>query len=186
MKTSFTLVLVFCAILTTSAQWTTSGSNIFNSNAGNVGIGTSSPSSKLDLQGLNVSFRIYKSLFSGKEDLTKGRLEIKADVADQGFSVLTSLNRFGSTDEDLIYTLQHPIGNSVSWGVVESWRGAGLLVSASGPDLKPILFGIDRVEKARLTSDGNFGIGTTLISNPNGYKLAVNGKIGAKEVQALW
>lgn len=29
----------------------------------------------------------------------------------------------------------------------------------------------------------NIGIGTTLASNPNSYKLAVNGKIGAKEVQ---
>lgn len=32
------------------------------------------------------------------------------------------------------------------------------------------------------TSD-NIGIGTTLANNPNSYKLAVNGKIGAKEVQ---
>lgn len=30
--------------------------------------------------------------------------------------------------------------------------------------------------------NGNVGIGTTLASNPNNYKLAVNGKIGAKEV----
>lgn len=29
----------------------------------------------------------------------------------------------------------------------------------------------------------NIGIGTTLVNNPNSYKLAVNGKIGAKEVQ---
>lgn len=116
MKTTFTLLLVLGVILTTSAQWTTSGTNIFNTNTGNVGIGTSNPNSKLDLQGLNVSFRIYKSLFSGKEDMAKGRLEIKADVADQGFTALASLNRFGSADEDLIYTLQHPIGNSVSWG----------------------------------------------------------------------
>jgi hypothetical protein len=30
---------------------------------------------------------------------------------------------------------------------------------------------------------GNVGIGTTLATNPNGYRLAVNGKIGAKDVQ---
>jgi len=30
---------------------------------------------------------------------------------------------------------------------------------------------------------GNVGIGTALATNPNGYKLAVNGKIGAKDVQ---
>jgi hypothetical protein len=31
---------------------------------------------------------------------------------------------------------------------------------------------------------GNVGIGTTLANNPNLYKLAVNGKVGAKEFQA--
>ncbi|HEY8936476.1 MAG TPA: hypothetical protein VIM65_14700 [Cyclobacteriaceae bacterium] len=30
---------------------------------------------------------------------------------------------------------------------------------------------------------GNVGVGATMVNNPNGYKLAVNGKIGAKEVQ---
>jgi hypothetical protein len=33
-----------------------------------------------------------------------------------------------------------------------------------------------------LKDDGNIGIGTNLANNPNGYRLAVNGKIGAKEV----
>lgn len=31
--------------------------------------------------------------------------------------------------------------------------------------------------------NGNVGIGTIMTNNPNSYKLAVNGKIGAKEVQ---
>ena len=35
----------------------------------------------------------------------------------------------------------------------------------------------------RIDASGNVGIGTRLTTNPNGYKLAVNGKIGAKEVQ---
>ena len=39
------------------------------------------------------------------------------------------------------------------------------------------------IERMRIASDGNIGIGTTLSSNPNGYKLAVNGVIGAKEVK---
>lgn len=174
MKPIYFLLLVIFPF-TSFAQWTTSGSNIFNSNTGNVGIGTSSPVSKLHLNGLNVTFRMHKSLFTGTESSTKGRLEIKADAADQGLTALVSADRFGTTDEDLIYTLQQPIGNSVSWGVIESWRGAGLLVSASGPDLKPLLFGIDRVEKARLHSNGNFGIGT---STP-AFKLDVNGIINA-------
>lgn len=38
-------------------------------------------------------------------------------------------------------------------------------------------------ERMTVTVDGNVGIGTVLTNNPNTYKLAVNGKIGAKEVQ---
>lgn len=34
-----------------------------------------------------------------------------------------------------------------------------------------------------VSTTDNIGIGTTLANNPNSYKLAVNGKIGAKEVQ---
>jgi hypothetical protein len=225
-------LLVLCPLVT-NAQWTPSGSNIFNSNTGNVGIGTTTPSSKLDLQGLNVTLGMYKAKFTGGESASKGFLHIKADAIDQTIFSFSSLNRFGDTSEDGIFAVAQPIGNTTSWNVVESWRGAGLLVSASGPDLKPLLFGIDRVEKARLHSNGNFGIGTptpafkldvngivnatalyvngvpfsggssqwttsgtninfnsgnvgigtTLVNNPNSYKLAVNGKIGAKEVQ---
>jgi len=38
-------------------------------------------------------------------------------------------------------------------------------------------------ERMRISNTGNVGIGTSLLNNPNGYKLAVNGKIGAKDVQ---
>src|SRR5262245_50749062 len=35
----------------TPSQWTTSGNNIFNNNTGNVGVGTSTPTFKLDVLG---------------------------------------------------------------------------------------------------------------------------------------
>ncbi|MDB5142979.1 MAG: hypothetical protein JWQ66_1692 [Mucilaginibacter sp.] len=51
MKKAFlTLVLVFIAYCS-FAQWTTSGSNIYNSNTGNVGIGTTTPAQQLDIAG---------------------------------------------------------------------------------------------------------------------------------------
>ncbi|NBP71275.1 MAG: hypothetical protein EBU52_21375, partial [Cytophagia bacterium] len=36
------------------AQWNISGANIFNTNAGNVGIGTSNPLVKLQVEGGNI------------------------------------------------------------------------------------------------------------------------------------
>ncbi|MGC3946367.1 MAG: hypothetical protein QM762_17915 [Chryseolinea sp.] len=44
-------------------------------------------------------------------------------------------------------------------------------------------FGSFSSQTINVAVSGNMGIGTLLSSNPNGYKLAVNGKIGAKEVQ---
>lgn len=38
------------------------------------------------------------------------------------------------------------------------------------------------VQRIKILRDGNVGIGTDLSSNPNNYKLAVNGTIGAKEI----
>lgn len=38
-------------------------------------------------------------------------------------------------------------------------------------------------ERLRVSNNGSVGIGTPLTSNPNGYKLAVNGKIGGHDVQ---
>jgi len=157
-------------------KWTsvTGGINYGN---GNVGIGTLNPTSKLDIQGLNSTFGIYKTKFTGTESVGKGRFELKNDAADQGIVYSTSLDRVGDVAEDLLFGIQHPIGNTTSWGILESWRGAGLMVSSSGPDLNPLVFGIDRVEKARFTGSGNFGIG---ISNPL-YKLDVNGAVNASQ-----
>ncbi|MDB5123552.1 MAG: hypothetical protein JWP94_1681 [Mucilaginibacter sp.] len=46
-KISITLIAVIVLMQFGHAQWTTSGSNIYNTNTGNVGIGTTTPSQKL-------------------------------------------------------------------------------------------------------------------------------------------
>jgi hypothetical protein len=47
----------------------------------------------------------------------------------------------------------------------------------------PLYLSTNYAARVTVLTDGNVGIGTGLTSNPNGYKLAVNGKVGAKEVQ---
>lgn len=42
---------LLCIAVSTMAQWSTSSTNIYNTNSGNVGIGTISPSEKLDVNG---------------------------------------------------------------------------------------------------------------------------------------
>ena len=43
----FTLMILLASPRSAHGQWTTNGNNINNSNTGNVGVGTSSPGSKL-------------------------------------------------------------------------------------------------------------------------------------------
>ena len=142
-----------------SAPWLINNGNVFLS-SGNVGIGTSNPSSRLDIQGVNAGVRLFKTDIKSNESEGKGRTELKSDFSDASNAYLTSLNRFGDQSEDLIFGLQQSIGNSVSWNILESWRGAGLMVSSSGTESKPLLFGIDRIEKMRINGNGNVGIGT--------------------------
>jgi len=50
-KISLFIIAIVFAINISYAQWTTSGSNINNTNTGNVGIGTTTPGSKLEVNG---------------------------------------------------------------------------------------------------------------------------------------
>jgi len=47
----FVVLGVFATASDTSAQWTTNGNNINNTNSGNVGVGTTSPAGNLDVNG---------------------------------------------------------------------------------------------------------------------------------------
>jgi hypothetical protein len=49
LKQTFLFVALLICANSVNAQWTTSGNNIYNSNSGNVGIGTSTPQKKLDV-----------------------------------------------------------------------------------------------------------------------------------------
>jgi hypothetical protein len=47
----------------------------------------------------------------------------------------------------------------------------------------PMSLATNYATRVKILTNGNVGIGTQLANNPNGYLLAVNGRVGAKEVQ---
>ena len=133
-------------------QWTTSGTNIYNSNTGNVGIGTSTPQFLLDmttttsLQGIQLSKSggRWVRLFSPSLTIT-------------AYNYITRNNDAGIVIGNVagVNTVDH------GFVIVPHWNSRGGL---------------------RVTPAGTVGIGTSLVNNPNGYTLAVYGKIGANEV----
>ncbi|HEY5745718.1 MAG TPA: hypothetical protein VIU12_06565 [Chryseolinea sp.] len=70
---------------------------------------------------------------------------------------------------------------SLNLGLSTDYNQCGLWVNGG----LPLSFTTEYATRMIILPQGNVGIGTTvtgLTSNPNGYLLAVNGKIGAKEV----
>lgn len=60
-------------------------------------------------------------------------------------------------------------------------NGSNKLYIANSATPTPLIYG--DFSTNQLVINGSLGVGVTLANNPNGYKFAVNGKIGAKEVQ---
>lgn len=61
------IVLMLSPASTAKAQWGTSGTNIYNSNSGNVGVGTASPTAKLHVYGSGNIAGIVQSTTAGAE-----------------------------------------------------------------------------------------------------------------------
>jgi len=118
--------------------------------SGNVGIGTTTPSSAtLQVNGtalINSYVYIYGSNKTG----------VIRNAVNDGILQLSG----GNTTSD----------------------GANIHLGGSAGD-NSMFVRIGSSEKFRITSEGNVGIGTSLSSNPNNYKLAVKGKIGCSEIK---
>jgi hypothetical protein len=129
-------------------QWGDNGANIYNTNSGNVGIGTTTPSAPLE---------INKSQNAGTTLVIDNSYTTAGNSAFTGFWL-----KQGAVARFFLGTLND--GNTALYGgpgAVHFWNYAN----------GPMLFATNNAERMRITGAGNVGIGTTV----PGAKLEVLG-----------
>jgi hypothetical protein len=136
-------------------QWETNGNNINNTNTGNVGVGTTTPTSPLEVQAPNSSITLSQAGVAGKVTIQAaiGRdLHLNANARWSG----AAWERFDTTAPSWNF-----YGSSVSdhFGIRRAAAGSGA---------------IGWTDVFRITNTGNVGIGTV---NPS-HKLEVAGSGG--------
>ena len=143
-------------------NWDISGTDIYNNNIDNVGIGTSTPTSKLDVNG---QVTINQKNFGGY-----GGLLIKGDGpgSNQPNIAFSTVNNIGNDEVAAI------IGAIINDNVIGN-ESMDLSFSTAKYGLSSLL------ERMRITADGNVGI-----NNPNPDRTAaldVFGKIKSSNIQ---
>ena len=158
------------------AQWTTTGNDISNTNTGNVGVGTASPTSKLDVTGtaavsgdLKVAGSRLKFTFSGPEGYIQGATERLSFWTTDGSGGQAARMRFGgnaatSTAEFLNVSsvmlgtgVRFALGTSTPEGILDVRGG----VASSGNGLPIIL-------SAQQGAGSGLGGNVIINSGPNG------------------
>lgn len=156
-----------------SLQWATNGTNISYS-SGTVGVGIP--------VNAESSFQIG---YSGNADL-KGPSIKNFSAGTYSYAELRMYNNAGADRfAQLFYTGSNYAANANvrpnAAGIYSG--GSGGISFVTDDAAAAITFATNNTTRMILDPNGNVGIGTALASNPNGYKLAVNGKIGARDVQ---
>lgn len=151
-------------VFATPGVWSANGSNIFYTD-GNIGIGTTSPTAKLQVNG-----KAFFSSYGETEWVTGnslGRIDNNYFGINDYFSFSSNFNRTSATTG----TVDHPVLGTAEITLIPTNNGMGQILFRTGAQ--------NTVPSTVMAVNGqNVGIGTT---NPTN-KLSVNGTILAKEV----
>jgi hypothetical protein len=160
------------------AQWGTNGNHIYNTNTGNVGIGTSTPSTNLNVYNSSgTAYLQVESPYSG------------TGTPLQNIGVIQCKN---STTGDLLYiglrkkNGAHDMVQSVYDASTSTWRE--FIYFNFGTRKYEMRNGIGDAEfkntgNMLFNNTGAVGINMGAVTIPSGVKLAVNGKVNCKEVE---
>ncbi len=124
---------VWAAPLAASAYWSANGSDIYNSNAANVGIGTTTPATKLEVSGTFGSFSLNPDV---NQTNTLAALQLRSNAGNGTFVAFAE-----SGVADKWYLGSKPFDNNLYFGT--GWVGGAY------------------DDKVTITSSGAVGIGTT-------------------------
>lgn len=191
------------AVGTGVSFWDTDGSNIYNNNTGNVGIGTSNPYTRLTIESPYNTSGWYHIARNGTDSIVVGEgiggVSAAIGTSTEHILRLTSgaLGRLQilPTNEVIVgdnfvapfgrFTVRTP---NNSWGISHTSNEGNILATRIGGTSAGIgtfsnthmrLFCNSRSDLFISSATGNVGIGT---ENFGTYKLAVNGSVRSKEV----
>jgi hypothetical protein len=101
--TSTVFLILFAGLTVSYGQWAANGTHIYNTNSGNVGIGTGTsftPTSKLHINnGNTVADIMCESAYTGTSNHSVGNLRLKNTTTGDMFNV--TLRKNGTIDEML-------------------------------------------------------------------------------------
>jgi hypothetical protein len=154
------------------AQWTTSGTNIYNSNTGFVGIGTTSPAFPLDVNGV-INCRSYISTTGG----------FYTNVTRNGFNSSLGANALGFRTNNIDNRMVIDSSGNVGIGIATPSNRLEVVQSNTFSNSNPVTYALDLAQNGANIAIGGYSSGSVvqsfnslpLMLNPVGNNVIING-----------